>query len=170
MFSKFIYITCLFLALATFANSQENEIIGNELISMNIDSLIADSIKKEYIRTHIPLTAQEKSSIVLETGFSPYGKYLPHYMKVAPWYATFEKSSRVYVSRRTHTSKEWVFYLFFTLLFFFGFIHSSDREFIRNIFRVYFNEGFIFRQTKDQLQQSGVTSLFFNFLFFFSGF
>ena len=168
MLRKFIYITCLFLALATFAKSQENEIIGNELISMNIDSLIADSIKKEYIRTHIPLTAQEKSTIVLETGFSPYGKYLPHYMKVAPWYATFEKSSRVYVSRRTHTSKEWVFYLFFTLLFFFGFIHSSDREFIRNIFRVYFNEGFIFRQTKDQLQQSGITSLFFNFLFFFS--
>lgn len=168
MLRKFIYITCLFLAVATVAKSQENEIIGNELISMNIDSLIADSIKKEYIRTHIPLTVQEKSSIVLDTGSLLYGKYLTHYMKVAPWYATFEKSSRVYVSRRTHTSKEWIFYLFVTLLFFFGFIHSLDRDYIKNIFRVYFNEGFIFRQTKEQLQHSGVTSFFLNFLFVFS--
>ena len=54
------------------------------------------------------------------------------------------------------------------LLFFFGLIHSSDREYIRNVFRVYLNEGFIFRQTKDQLQQSWLTSFFLNLLFMFS--
>ncbi|MFN6374025.1 MAG: DUF4271 domain-containing protein [Chitinophagia bacterium] len=160
------YILFLFMMMFSFAEAQDSP--RADFISMNIDSLIADSIKKEYIRTHVPLTMQERNSIILDTGAFLYGKYLRHYMQVAPWYATLENSSRLYVSRRVHASREWILYLFMALLFFFGFIHASDREYVKNIFRVYFNQGFIFRQTKEQLQQSGITSLFFNFLFIFS--
>lgn len=168
MFIKFIYFTSLFLLISSFAQSQEKEMIKTDSISINIDSLVTDSIRKEYIQTHIPLSIQEKRSIVLEPGTLLYGKYLGHYIKFARWYAVDEKSSKVYVSRRVHSSREWILYLFLGLIFSLGLIHSTDREYIRNLFRIYFNKGFIFRQTKDQLQQSGLTSFFLNFLFVFS--
>jgi hypothetical protein len=162
----FTFILSLFIQSISFSQGQDS--LSTDYISMNVDSLIADSMRKEFIREHIPLTIQEKNSIVLKITPLHYGKYLRHHMEAAPWYATFKKSSRLYVSRRIPPSKEWVLYLFMTLLLFSAYLHSTDREYVKNVFRVYFNEGFIFRQTKDQLLQARISSLFLNFLFVFS--
>jgi hypothetical protein len=166
---KATHILVFFLLLFSISDAQEmlSEETFNETV--NIDSLIADSIRKEFIQSHIPLSAQERSSVLLDSTDFQYGPYLKSYMKGARWFGVFKNSERIYLSKRENVNREWVLYLFLFLLFILGFIHSFDRTYFKNLFRVYLNQGFVFRQTKDQLLHSSLTSLFLNLLSAFSG-
>lgn len=168
MQSKALHILIFFLWLFSVSDAQELT-SGAELNeSVNIDSLIADSIRKEFIQSHVPLSVQERTSVLLDSTDFSYGPYLRSYMEGAGWFGVFNNSERIYLSKRENGNREWVVYLFLVLLFILGFINSHDRTYIKNLVRVYLNQGFIFRQTKDQLLHSTLISFFLNFLFVFS--
>ena len=168
MIRKGIYIAVVFFFVSSVASAQLSQVDSFD-VNMNLDSLIADSIRKEFILTHKPLTAAEMNSVVLQKGTLHYGRYLQYYMQQVESYATFQSASRLYVSRKEHTQHEWIFYVFISLLLFLAWVNHSNPIYLRNVFRVYVNEGFVFRQTKDQMDQSVFTSFLYNILFVLSG-
>jgi hypothetical protein len=161
-----IFIVLLLLSTEGFAQLSQVDSID---LNMNIDSLIADSIRKEFILTHKPLTAAELQKVVLESHPLHYGNFLKHYMQQVEVFATFQSSARVHVSRREFAHDEWIFYVFILLLLFLAWVNHSNPLYLKNLFRVYIHEGFVFRQTKDQMEQSTFTSFLYNLLFVFSG-
>ena len=168
MLKSRLYIIIVFLILSSGGFAQLSEVDTMNL-SLNIDSLIADSIRKEFILTHKPLTATELQKVVLESQSIHYGNFLKHYMQQVDAFATFQSSSRLYVSRRKIVHDEWIFYVFVLLLLFLAWVNHTNPLYLKNIFRVYINEGFVFRQTKDQMEQSAFTSFLYNALFVLSG-
>lgn len=169
MNKRAIHIVFILLFFSQNALSQVSVSLDTLNININIDSLIADSIRKEYILSHKPLTPEEISAVVLKPGKLIYGKFLSPYLQAVDAYPVFKETTRIHVSRKEHESKEWIFYMFAVMLLFFAWVNHSNPLYLRNLFRVYVNEGFIFRQTKDLMDQSVFTSFLYNLLFILSG-
>lgn len=162
--------TAMLLLLLSFPAFAQVELPSESMgLSFNVDSLIADSIRKEFILTHKPLTVEERDAVVLQKTGILYGEWLKPYMQQVGTYKVFSASTRIHVSRREVASDEWIFYVFLLLLLFLAWVNHSNPVYLKNVFRVYVNEGFIFRQTKDQMEQSVATAFLYNLLFILSG-
>jgi hypothetical protein len=168
MLKRRIHTIVVFLFLSSGSFAQLTPIDSLD-VNINIDSLIADSIRKEFILTHKPLTAAELQKVVLKSQDLHYGSFLKNYMQQVDAFATFRSSVRVHVSKREPFQNEWIFYVFLLLLLFLAWVNHSNPLYLKNLFRVYIHEGFVFRQTKDQMEQSAFTSFLYNTLFVFSG-
>ena len=169
MYKRAIHIVLIVLFFSQSVLAQVSVSLDTLNNNINIDSLIADSIRKEYILSHKPLSPEEINAVVLQPGHLIYGKFLSPYLQSVDAYPVFKKSTRIHISRKEHESKEWIFYMFAVMLLFFAWVNHSNPLYLRNLFRVYVNEGFIFRQTKDLMDQSVFTSFLYNLLFILSG-
>ena len=169
MLIRILHTAMLVLILSSPAFAQIELPSDSMTSSFNVDSLIADSIRKEFILTHKPLTAEEQNAVVLQKTALHFGEWLKPYMQQVDAYPVFKLATRIHVSRREVAADEWIFYVFLLLLLFLAWINHSNPLYLKNVFRVYVNEGFIFRQTKDQMEQSVVTAFLYNLLFILSG-
>lgn len=70
---------------------------------------------------------------------------------------------------RPSGSRDRVFYLLVSLLFFVAFIRLLFPKYFQNTFRLFFQTSFRQKQTRDQLAQQSLGSLLLNLLFFISG-
>jgi hypothetical protein len=117
---------------------------------------------------HIPLQPAELDTIRLLKGKSAYGEWVPYYMKRVKWFRLNEPANRLYLSRRELPDLEWQFYTFLFLFLLASLLLSSNRSYMRNIFRIYGSDGVAFRQAKEFMQQSPLTALGLNLQFLFS--
>jgi hypothetical protein len=101
-------------------------------------------------------------------GKSAYGKWTPYYLLHADWYKLNEPAERLYLSRREKDGFEWQFYSFLMMFFLASKLISGNRNYIRNIFKIYGSDGYAFRQARDFMQQSPLTSLGLNIQFLLS--
>ena len=62
-----------------------------------------------------------------------------------------------------------MFYCFALLFLFLALINSFFGSYIQKVFRVFANEGFVYRQSKDQMTQAPLAALLMNLLFVLSG-
>jgi hypothetical protein len=136
-----------------------------EQISYNVDSLIRDSVRKAYILNHIPLRKSELDTIKLVKAGKAYGKWTAFYMENIQWFLLKEPADRLYLSRREHEGMEWQFYSFSLLFLLASFLVTGNRNYIKNIFKIYGSDGYAFRQARDFLQQSPLTSVGLNIQF-----
>lgn len=167
-----IILTFFFSLLLISANAQEqikSEPLDTLSSNINIDSLIVDSIRRAFILNHHPMTDAELNPSFLIRSRSVYGEYTPAVFKNQTWYRVADTSLKFYISKKDRAHSEWVFYSFLVLLFFPGIVNKYNPAYIRNVFRVYFNDGFIYRQAKDQMAQSPYAAFMFNVLFLLSG-
>ena len=146
-------------------NAQDTLSYIPELISYNVDSLIRDSVRKAFILNHIPLRKSELDTIMLVKEDKAYGKWTAFYMENIKWFLLKEPANRLYLSRRTNEGMEWQFYSFSLLFLFASFLITGNRNYIKNIFKVYGSDGYAFRQARDFLQQSPLTSVGLNIQF-----
>jgi hypothetical protein len=146
-------------------NAQDTLSYIPEQISYNIDSLIRDSVRKAYILNHIPLRKSEMDTIKLVQTGKAYGKLTAFYVENVKWFLLKEPPNRLYLSRREHGGMEWQFYSFSLLFLFASFLITGNRNYIKNIFKVYGSDGYAFRQARDFLQQSPLTSIGLNIQF-----
>ena len=82
---------------------------------------------------------------------------------------SFTDPIRYTISEKTWNGKEVVFYSVIALLLFFAFIRNSFSRYISDLFSSYFRTTVRQRQIKEQLLQSPLPSLLYNFFFFVSG-
>lgn len=136
---------------------------------INIDSLIRDSLNKLFILNHRPLTAAERSLVVIKKEASAYGDYVKYYLENTQWYSFSIPQGAVYATKKTRPNLEWIFYSFLFLFLFTAILGKYSNGLLRKLWKSYINYGFIYRQSKDQISQQPLLSIALNVLFIFSG-
>ncbi len=159
----------LFLLGMSPASAQESNFAVPELVSANVDSLIADSIRKAFILNHRPVNAAELNSIELAQVKGVYGSYVSTYMAKVEFYKANATAAQQFISKRNPSRLEWMFYSFALLFLFLAVINAFFGSYLQKVFRVFANEGFVYRQAKDQMIQAPVAALLMNLLFVLSG-
>ncbi len=159
----------LFLLGMSPASAQESNFAVPELVSANVDSLIADSIRKAFILNHRPVNAVELNSIELAQVKGVYGSYVSTYMAKVEFYKANAPAAQQFISKRNPSRLEWMFYSFALLFLFLAVINAFYGSYLQKVFRVFANEGFVYRQAKDQMIQAPVAALLMNLLFVLSG-
>lgn len=150
------------------AAAQELPIPVTETLSDNVDSLIADSVRKAFILNHRPLTLAEINGIGLKQGTGFYGAFVADYMG-KEFYRVIRPANRQFVSKRNIPRLEWIFYCFSLLFLVFGLVNLFFNAYLKKLFRVFAHEGFVYRQAKDQMGQSSFAALSLNILFLLTG-
>ena len=166
-FKQFMFI--LFLLGMSPASAQESDFAVPELLSANIDSLIADAVKKAFILNHRPIDSIELNRIELGQSKGFYGNYVSGYISKVQFYKANARASKQFISKRNPPQLEWMFYSFALLFLFLSLINAFFGGYIQKVFRVFANEGFVYRQTKDQMTQAPLAAFLMNLLFMLSG-
>ena len=159
----------LFLLGMSPASAQESNFAVPELVSANIDSLIADSVRKAFILKHRPIDSAEFNRIELGQAKGLYGNYVSKYIAKAGFYKANAQAFRKFLAKRNPPRLEWIFYSFSLLFLFFSLINAVFRSYLQKVFRVFANEGFVYRQAKDQMTQAPFAAFLMNLLFILSG-
>ena len=162
-FKQLMFI--LFLLGMSPASAQESDFAVPELLSANIDSLIADAVKKAFILNHRPIDSIELNRIELGQSKGFYGNYVSGYISKVQFYKANAQASKQFISKRNPPQLEWMFYSFAFLFLFLSLINA----FFGGYIRVFANEGFVYRQTKDQMTQAPLAAFLMNLLFMLSG-
>ena len=164
---KWIYRYMLIIMLLGYVklNAQDTLSYIPEQLSYNVDSLIRDSVTKAFILNHIPLRKSELDTIILVKAGKAYGRWTAFYMENIKWFLLKEPANRLYLSRRANEGMEWQFYSFSLLFLLASFLITGNRNYIKNIFKIYGSDGYAFRQARDFLQQSPLTSAGLNIQF-----
>lgn len=137
-------------------------------IEINIDSLIQDSLRKAFILNHKPLTKEEKSVLVIQKIPSPYGSYVAYYLANTGWYSLEVPKGALYSPKHVRTNLEWIFYSFLFLFLLTALLARYSNGLLRKLWKIYVNDGFIYRQSKDQMEQQPLVSITLNILFILS--
>jgi hypothetical protein len=137
--------------------------------NVNVDSIILDSMRKAYILNHKPLAKSELSRFSKKRTADAYGEFIQPMIDQVSIYSMRGQSSLVHAPRMRRQNKEWIFYMFCALALYAAFINRYSNRYLRQMFRAFFDDGFIFRQVKDQLSQMPYVSFFFNLLFLITG-
>jgi hypothetical protein len=159
----------LFLLGMSPASAQESNFAVPELVSDNIDSLIADAVTKAFILNHRPIDSAELNRIELGQAKGFYGKYVSQYIAKLEFYKANAQASRLFNSKRNPPRLEWMFYSFAVLFLFLSLINAIFSSYLQKVFRVFANEGFVYRQAKDQMTQAPLAAFLMNLLFILSG-
>ena len=167
MKSIFIIFVCLFLSALNPVEAQDTY-EGGEEINLNIDSLIQDSLRKAFILNHKPLTEEEKSFFLIKKEKSPYGEYVKYYLENTEWFSLEIPKGALYSAKRNRPNLEWIFYSFLFLFLLTALLAKYSNGLVRKLWKIYANDGFIYRQSKDQMAQQPIYSLALNFLFILS--
>lgn len=136
------------------------------ILQINVDSLKKDSIQKARIKDSaltdsLKWASQRnnflKDSIQKDAYLKLYNNPLLGLQK-EPLYRLMDE--------REVESKDELFYLILVVFFLIAIFRQSFPQYFNNIFRIFFQPSFRQLQTKDQMLQNAIPSLFFNFIFF----
>jgi hypothetical protein len=167
---RFKYLIFIFLLLGVSpASAQESNFEVPELVSANIDSLIADSIRKAFILNHRPMDSAELNRIEIGQAKGFYGSYVSNYMRKVEFFEASNRASRQFIFKRNPPRLEWMFYSFALLFLFLSMISAFFGNYLQKVFRVFANQGFVYRQAKDQMRQAPLAAFLMNLLFVLSG-
>jgi len=159
----------LFLLGMSPAAAQESGFAVPEQVSTNIDSLIADSVRKAFILNHRAIDSAELNRVELGQAKGFYGKYVSKYIVNVQFYKANAKAFRQFPSKRNLPRLEWMFYSFAVLFLFLSLINAVFGPYLHKVFRVFANAGFAYRQAKDQMTQATLAASLMNLLFILSG-
>lgn len=160
MLSSFFYCS----AAAQEGTAQE---FAPEVISENVDSLIRDSLLKEYILSHRSLVPEEINRFSLQQKEGLYGNWVSHYLDKAGMNRKFF-STTPDQPRKKKAGREWIFYSFAFLFLVLGLLNRLFNGYLKKLSRAYLNDGFVLKQTREQLIQLPQASLLFNLFFVLS--
>lgn len=146
----------------------QEQSIDYPAVEINIDSIIQDSLRKAFILNHIPLSEKERTSVVIKKEPSVYGSYVKYYLEHVGWYSLKIPKGALYSPKRVRQNLDWIFYSFLFLFLFTAVLGKYSNGLLRKLWKIYVNDGFIHRQSKDQMSQQPVVSIALNVLFIFS--
>jgi hypothetical protein len=159
----------LFVCLANSAKSQEVLPVITEVFSDNIDSLIVDSVRKQFILSHEPLSPKQLNTFNKPMKKGLYGDWVTTYMVQSPFYRIDRLPFRKVESVRDPARTEWIFYTFSFLFLVLAIANASFPDYLGRLFRIFSNPGFIYGHSREQSVQSSFPALLMSFLFLLSG-
>ncbi len=133
--------------------------IQQDSLQLNVDSfsLSADSVQTDSLQAVIPVTS------VKRTDTSTYAKYLTH-----PYLPLTQKPMFMISDFRERRTLDDLFYLLMGVLLLVAFIRSAFPRYFKNLFVLFFQTSLRQKQTRDQLLQDNLGSVFVNLLFIVS--
>ncbi len=160
----FILICCLFNT----AKAQDSLNLSYDVVSDNIDSLIADSLYKEFIQSHPPLTAYQLSKFKRTKVSGSYGNYVTSFIDSADFYKINISPIKLTISFRKHLNEEWMFYYLVFLVLMLAIVQVVFPNYITRSVRDFFRPNSILAASRDFHQEAALPSFFLGLLFFFS--
>jgi hypothetical protein len=159
----------LFVCLSNSVKSQEALPVITEVFSDNIDSLIADSVRKQFILSHEPLSPKQLNTFNKREKTGVYGNWVTTYMIESPFYKIDKLPFRKIESLRIPVHNEWIFYTFSFLFLILAIANASFPDYVASLFRIFSNPGFIYGHFREQSVQLSFPALLMSFLFLLSG-
>jgi hypothetical protein len=162
-------IVFLIVCSANSVKAQAATPIIAEVFSDNIDSLIADSVRKQFILSHEPLSPKQLNTFNKRKKAGVYGDWVTAYMVESPFYRIDKLPFRKIESVRIRNDEDWVFYTFSFLFLVLAVANSLFPAYIGRLFRIFLNYSFIYGQSREQSVQPTIPSILMSFLFLLSG-
>ena len=166
---RFLMMVLFFVSLANSVKSQDALPEKVELFSDNIDSLIAVSMRKQFILSHVPLTPQQLNAFNKPMKKGPYGDWVTTFMVQSPFYRIDRLPFRKIELVRSPVRTEWIFYTFSFLFLILAIANASFPDYVGRLFRNFSNPGFIYGHSREQSVQTSLPGLLMSFLFLLSG-
>lgn len=138
------------------------------LKNINVDSIRKDSLLKAHVKDSLINDSIQfvfKKNIFLKDSINKFA-YSPIYNN--PFLGLNKKPIKRVMAEREFESKDYLFYLFVALFFLLALFKRAFQQYFNNVFRIFLQPSFRQLQTKDQMMQSGLASLFLNLFFFFT--
>ena len=165
--------TPIFIILLVFSgyicSSQDIPKVNDTIVSSNIDSLIADTLLKEFILNHRPLTSAQINMFNKPQSISVYGSFITPYILENQFYRIDIPAVKPSNNLRIRVNQDWVFYVFALMFFILALANSLFPSYLTKLFRAIINPGFLSSQSREQVLQSALLSVLLNFIFYFSG-
>jgi hypothetical protein len=158
-----------FVCLANSVKSQDTLPEKVEMFSDNIDSLIAVSLRKQFILSHIPLTPKQLNTFNKPLKKGTYGDRVTTFMVQSPYYRIDRLPFRKVESVRNPVRTEWIFYTFTFLFLILAIANASFPDYVGKLFTNLSNPGFIYGHSREQSIQTSIPALLMSFLFLISG-
>ncbi len=133
--------------------------IKQDSLAISVDSLsqVTDSTQTDSLQAVIPVVAVKR----MDT--STYAKYLTH-----PYLPLTKKPMFMISDFRDRRTLDDLFYLLMGVLLLLAFIRSAFPRYFKNLFVLFFQTSLRQKQTRDQLLQDNLGSVFVNLLFIVS--
>lgn len=166
---RYLLMVLFFVCLANSVKSQEVLPEKVEVFSDNIDSLIAVSMRNQFILSHEPLSPKQLNAFNKPMKKGPYGDWVTTFMVQSPLYRIDRLPFRKVESFRNPVRTEWIFYTFSFLFLILAIANASFPDYVARLFRIFSSPGFIYSHSREQSVQSSFPALVMSFLFLLSG-
>ncbi len=120
------------------------------------------------IQHSLPSVSPRPAIIMAPWQLTPGLPFRQQIMQHHPYFAFNRKAFVVPGSIRNHSNKDTLFYVISGLLFLFAILKMSFSKYFNDLFRVFFRTTMKQRQIREQLMQTPLPSLMFNFFFVIS--
>ncbi len=165
---RYIMLFMLMCCLFNTVKAQNSIKLSYEVVSDNVDSLIADSLYREFLQSHPPLTATQLNKFKKSKTAGTYGEYVTSFIDSSDFYKVSNLPLNSTVSLRKHQNVEWMFYYLVFLVFLIALIQVVFPNYIFRSLRGFFAPNTVLTAGRDFNQESALPSFFLGLLFFFS--
>jgi hypothetical protein len=168
LLTKNFLISVILLILSSELLSQDTLVGLERDHSVNVDSLKADSIRKEFILSHKPVTSEQLNLFRKPLQKSVYGTAVTSLIKESFYFRTESENTARYLTLKFRPALEWLFYSYVFLFLFLAFILAISPEYIKVIIGLLFKRGSNQDKSRETKLNTSLPSFMMNILFIFS--
>jgi hypothetical protein len=156
------------LILSTELLSQDTLVELNRDHSFYLDSLRTDSIRKEFIYSHRPVTPRQLNLFKRPLQKSIYGSAVTSFINESFYFRATSENTARYPTLKFKPALEWLFYSYGFLFLFLAFILSISPEYVKVIFGLLLKRGSNQDKSRETKLNTSLPSFMMNILFIFS--
>ena len=168
MNGRYIMLFILSCCLFNTVEAQDSLTLSYEVVSDNIDSLISDSLYKEFLQSHPPLTSLELSKFKKAKVHGTYGNFVTSFIDSTDFFKVNTIPINLSVSFRKHRNVEWIFYYLMFLILLLALVQVIFPSYISRSLRGFFTPNAVLTAGRDFHQESTLPSFFLGLLFLLS--
>jgi len=166
--TNYQFFTTLLLILSTGLYSQDKFVEVRKVKAFNIDSLKADSIRKDFIMSHRPVTTEQLNLFKKPIEKSVYGTAITSFIAESMYFKTLPGIASRVLTIKFRSALDWLFYSYVLLFLFLASILSMSPEYIKVIIGLLFRKGSTQDKSREAKLNTSIPSLMMNILFIFS--
>jgi hypothetical protein len=166
--TNYQFFTALLLILSTGLFSQDSSVEVRNVKAFNIDSLKADSIRKDFIISHRPVSTEQLNLFKKPIQKSVYGKAVTSFIAESMYFKTLPGIASRVLTIKFRSALDWLFYSYVMLFLFLASILSISPEYIKVILSLLFRKGSTQDKSREAKLNTSIPSIMMNILFILS--
>jgi hypothetical protein len=174
--AKNFFISIILLITSTDLLSQDtpvkfkthNSLYRDSFNAAHLDSLRADSVLKDFIMSHRPITIDQLNLFKKPIRKSVYGSAVTSFIDESIYLKVKPVSASRFLTLKSRPSLEWLFYSYIFLFLFLASILSISPTYIKVIVGLLFKKGSNQDKSRETKLNTSLPSLMMNMLFIFS--